>query len=597
MRSTPVLPSRSAVPVAAWTVAASILLCAGAAHAQSAPAAAAVTYMAQNWSAADRETFYTTGQGSHLIPAAWFKALRRLDVDQPFAADQLARYGYLGNDSPNNRDGLPIGFVVETRTGQLGMTCAACHTGQVEYTKDGVNHVLRIDGAPASADFQQFLLDLTAVARATLNQSDRFDTFAKAVLGNGYSAASAAQLKSQFGDWVKQFGAFMDASLPASPWGPARLDAFGMIFNRVAGRDLGIVGNFKIADGPVSYPFLWNAPRQDHTQWNGGVPNGLFLQALGRNTGEVFGVFADFTPTALAPGVISYKNNSADFAGLETLEEKIAVLQPPQWPSELFGFQEPLAQKGGVLFDQFCGGCHAEKTSPLLKSAWLTPVKAVGSDPKMYDNAARQSDPGIYSGVFLPPPAFGVFVNPADTKDILAGSVVGALLDEAFPITPIKLLQSGVWRAIRKDLAGLSSDQINGLVNVKSGIVADLRSKIEARLGGMFTKPAGADAGAAYESRVLHGIWATAPYLHNGSVPNLWELMKPAKDRVKTFNVGCRHFDVKNVGFVIDDPSCKTGTFVVDPNNANGNGNGGHEYGTSLTEDQRWAIVEYLKKY
>ena len=84
----------------------------------------------------------------------------------------------------------------------------------------------------------------------------------------------------------------MDASLPPSPWGPGRLDAFGMIFNRVAGRDLDVLGNFKMADAPVSYPFLWNASRQDRTQWSGSVPNGLFIQGLARNTGEVFGVFA-----------------------------------------------------------------------------------------------------------------------------------------------------------------------------------------------------------------------------------------------------------------------------------------------------------------
>jgi len=291
-----VMPFRSAVPVAAWILAAAMLFGAGEARAQAAPAAAptpTVTFTKQ-WSDADRETFYTTGQGSHLIPAAWFMALRRLDVDQPFAADQLARYGYLHNDSPSN---LPVGFVVEARTGQLGMTCAACHTGQLEYTgKDGVNHVWRIDGAPASADFQQFLHDLVAAARATLSQSDRFDAFAKAVLGNGYSAANAASLKEAFGKWVDGFGTFMDASLPLSPWGPGRLDAFGMIFNRVAGRDLNIVGNFKIADAPVSYPFVWNASRQDHTQWNGIVPNGLFIQALARNSGEVLGVFAEFTP-------------------------------------------------------------------------------------------------------------------------------------------------------------------------------------------------------------------------------------------------------------------------------------------------------------
>ncbi len=275
-----------------------------------------LTYASQGWSDADRDAFYTTSQGSHMMPYAWFKALRRLDVNEPFAADQLQRYGYLRNDRASNPEGLPVGFVIDgdAASGQLGMTCAACHTGQLEYQKGGVSHALRLDGAPANADFQQFLTDLTAASRETLAQSARFDAFARAVLDAGYTTAKAAQLKSDFGVWVGQFGEFMDASLPPSPWGPGRLDAFGMIFNRVAGRDLGIPGNFKIADAPVSYPFLWNASRQDRTQWNGGVPNGLFIHALGRNTGEVFGVFADFNPVERGPQLpFLPKSPSQDF--------------------------------------------------------------------------------------------------------------------------------------------------------------------------------------------------------------------------------------------------------------------------------------------
>ena len=88
-------------------------------------AAAAVTYAAQGWSPADRNTFYTTSQGSRMMPYAWFKALRRLDVDQPFAADKLQRYGYLPNDpSPvSNPEGLPVGFVIDG-TAALGDTSA-----------------------------------------------------------------------------------------------------------------------------------------------------------------------------------------------------------------------------------------------------------------------------------------------------------------------------------------------------------------------------------------------------------------------------------------------------------------------------------------
>ena len=84
------------------------------ARAQQTDALVTLTYAEQGWSAADRETFYTTSQGSHLIPYAWFKALKRTDVDELFAADKFARYGFLAHDiSPANPEGLPVGFVID----------------------------------------------------------------------------------------------------------------------------------------------------------------------------------------------------------------------------------------------------------------------------------------------------------------------------------------------------------------------------------------------------------------------------------------------------------------------------------------------------
>ena len=584
---------------------------------QQTGAVGTLTYAAQGWSAADRETFYTTSQGSHLMPYAWFKALRRTDVDEPFAADKLQRYGYLAHDvSPANPEGLPIGFIVDgpVASGELGLTCAACHTGQLEYTQGGIVHALRIDGAPAKADAQQFLTDLLAASRATLAESARFDAFAKAVLGPGYTAAKAAQVKDGFGKWVAQFGEFTDISLPAaSPWGPGQLDAFGMIFNRVAAGDLGIRDNYKVADAPVRYPFLWNASRQDRTQWNGGIHNGLYIQALGRNTGEVLGVFADFAPrrlvppTPLAPAIIDFKNNSIDFAGLQTLEEKIAVLRPPPWPREIFGLDEQLAAKGKPLFDANCGGCHAAQASLDLPGLWRTPILAVGTDPKMLINSQRTSEPGLLMGALMPPPAMGARIgDPAKTADLLATSVMGSLLAEAFvpPVpSPTKLAQSGVFRALRKDLAEhFPGENLDTLLDpklsarAKLDALVELKAFIDARLSNMFNPPPVAD-GAAYESRVLNGVWAVAPYLHNGSVPNLWELMKPAKDRKSSFMVGSRVFDPKNVGYATDKSPFKTGAFVADPANANGNGNGGHEFGAGLTDDERWAIIEYMKTF
>ena len=151
----------------AGALAIAMIACANGAVRAQAPSMPPVIYPDQGWTAADRETFYMTGQGSHMIPFVWFKALRQTGVDQPFMADQLMRYGYLRNDSPKNVNDLPVGFLVEAKTGQLGMTCAACHTNQLEYEKDGKTYAMRLDGAPTLADFQQFLLDLTAAGRAT----------------------------------------------------------------------------------------------------------------------------------------------------------------------------------------------------------------------------------------------------------------------------------------------------------------------------------------------------------------------------------------------------------------------------------------------
>ena len=94
----------------------------------------------------------------------------------------------------------------------------------------------------------------------------------------------------------------MRGALPDQPWGPGRLDAVGMIFNRLTGLGLGppptfmIEKNFRKAYAPVRYPFLWNATKQDKTQWPGFAPNGSDVLGLARNLGEVYGVFAEFEP-------------------------------------------------------------------------------------------------------------------------------------------------------------------------------------------------------------------------------------------------------------------------------------------------------------
>ena len=104
----------------------------------------------------------------------------------------------------------------------------------------------------------------------------------------------------------------------------------------------------------------------------------------------------------------------------------------------------------------------------------------------------------------------------------------------------------------------------------------------------------------AYRARPLDGMWATPPVLHNGSVPNLYELLSPADKRSKTFYTGTREFDIQRVGYVT---SSFQGAFGFNTTTV-GNSNAGHEFsnrpgkgviGPELTDQQRFALIEYLK--
>jgi hypothetical protein len=94
----------------------------------------------------------------------------------------------------------------------------------------------------------------------------------------------------------------------------------------------------------------------------------------------------------------------------------------------------------------------------------------------------------------------------------------------------------------------------------------------------------------------MQGVWAAAPYLHNGSVPSLAELLKPSPERVKTFQVG-PEYDIVNVGLAATQPGGETSIRVTtDCSDRNsGNSNCGHEFGTLLPKEDKEALLEYLK--
>lgn len=100
-----------------------------------------------------------------------------------------------------------------------------------------------------------------------------------------------------------------------------------------------------------------------------------------------------------------------------------------------------------------------------------------------------------------------------------------------------------------------------------------------------------------YVAPALDGIWARAPYLHNGSVPSLQDLLKPVESRPKTFYRGYDVYDPVSVGFISNVESRRGRGFFKFDTALPGNGNGGHVYGTTLPPADKTALIEYLKTF
>jgi cytochrome c5 len=513
-----------------------------------------VVSLDQGWTEAEQQWFSFTGQGSRLVPYDWFLVLEQAGSTEPFRSDaNLKRLRYLvEKPSRLNPDALPIGFAKDTgEPGQpwVGFTCAGCHTTQVNYKGTGI----RIDGGGSLADMMGFMSGLAAATRATVDDNAKFERFARKILRESYSTATTESLRQALFDRAEYLNEWVDKTSPPHPWGFARMDAFGAIFNRVAAYDLGVPENYRPGDAPVSIPFLWDTPQSDLVQWDGIAPNSpAGIGPLARNVGEILGVFGT---VAIEPGaeLRGYKS-SARALDQGRLEEKLNKLWSPLWPMEYLPPLDPAkAERGSVIYQQQCASCHAvlNRTDPKRRiNAVMTPVAEIGTDPTMANNVdQRLALTGKLQGTKRYVVAGDPLEQEVAASEVLANAVIGTMLGEK-----------------KQAVAGLIADFLN-------------------------VKKASAPSTPSYKGRPLNGIWATAPYLHNGSVPNLWQLLQTPETRVKQFHVGSRELDPVNVGF---NTAASPGSFLFDAG-LPGNSNAGHAYGTQLSDEQKWELIEFLK--
>jgi hypothetical protein len=520
-----------------------------------------------------REDFYHLSQGSELLPIRWLRAMDDKATGRPFI-ENLDRFGLLPD--LNRKDGLPVGLTLSGSypvVGPLvGITCAACHVGEFRNAGKGI----RVDGAPNMFDMQAFYEAMRDSAQALQNDPERLARFVQRLVQEDIDSYGWFAPAVRFWYWIKGAGqapryvdelkarielmkvigtAIARREANAKPGemttsGFGRLDAFNGTRNFLLGRLS--TDNIVPLAAPVKFPPIWNFKDYEWIEWTQNTNS-----ILERNVTETLGAGASVNLDANA-GPQRF-DSTVSVRNLHQLETTAYKIEPPKWPAALFGEPDAAAvARGRQVFEAaHCAGCHE------------------------YGPETRTPTGLIQLRVFSPS-QLGVDASTAEQV--------------AAPVKNTGDLPLEGSHSFAKAVAYVI-DRIRDKAYAKEGVTPAQQAEMEdrARRGGVYWRDTLTDTGKPYAARLLHGVWAMAPYLHNGSVPTLYDLMLPPAERPQRFPIGHRDFDPKKVGFRTDVPLAEA-KYVVDTTNP-GNANTGHTFGATLSDQERWDLIEYLKTY
>lgn len=601
------------------------------------------------WDLGQRQWFHHASQGTTIMPLEWLVNLDQAEVrilrgPKPFLDPEfMSRFGFLPSqaDPKQNPGGrLPIGFAVaynftdptgskekphtEKPYNAVGLTCAACHTGRMTVPgANGQDVDVLVDGGSSMIDIRGFQESIGRAVAFTLYVPFRFGHFANRVLGERDTSANRAELRAQVESWFRDARAtqtlYDKRHVFESESGTGRTDALSLIGNRVFGPlD---PGNVAAASAPVNFPMLWDISWFDWVQYNGSIK-----KVMVRNIGEALGVGARTNTT---PGDPRFLESSVDVANLSRLEDQLggptpfSGLRPPKWDdaARLAGFKPidvDLAARGKTLFDQHCLRCHGPSTAEALEADRRS------ENPQYWTR--KPTDPAPYDQNFLKTPLVDlgrIGTDPAEAADFRfrfsqvpnPDTSPAGKKPEPPTISDARKLRAPQVEDEAQTRDWITVTAAKGLrlvtEQIRNRAYVDLTPEQVAQWD-RFRKHDPAKmldsqvlvANLAYKARPLDGIWATPPYLHNGSVPSLDALLKPVAARPRTFPLADTRYDATAVGYSIEP---RPGDFLLDTS-LPGNYNTGHEFrDLDLVEiesktntldfssrkslDQRWADV------
>ncbi len=530
------------------------------------------------WTDADRRTAYHLSAGGEVLSLALLQSLERSKMPQegtdgqliPFLQN-LERYGFIRDAvSEENPFGLPVGWTVTRSlldtTVVAGFNCTACHVGELRVGGKSV----RVDGAPNMLRINDLFKDMKTELEATIGDGSRMARLGVSLIRNrdvNEAKVPSAPASGSLSDRVQQkldALSLVKATLDylrsmktvsemaavengAVENGYGRVDAFGVARNLLFGGD---PRNLRPQNAPVSFPYMWGLKTTAWLQWGANINS-----VMERNIGQTLGVGARFD---------SNFATTSRLDNLNVIEKRVYKLTPPEWREDVFGpVDRAMADRGKPLYDKLCSNCHDRPfaVSPTgLVSYQLFRVNEVGTSPVVATNFDRT-----------------VFTAKGERRLADAAfEAIDAIKQQYYKSHNIPPETQADWEG--RDMRPLP----------------EWKARFRSTLADADKYP-DSKGGRVYPAKPLAGIWATAPYLNNGSVANMWDLLTRPEDRPKTFTVGSREYDIKTLGYrsTPDAPSAGP-LFVLDATKA-GNSNAGHVYGMQLGDDDKWALIEYLK--
>ncbi|BAQ67148.1 di-heme-cytochrome C peroxidase [Geminocystis sp. NIES-3709] len=537
-----------------------------------------VAELNQGWSEQEVQFYNHASEGTNLAPLEFVLNLPDPKAPDSKFIDKLSsEYGFIpSNKSELNPYQLPVGFAIDKRPVKfgdrpyLGVTCAACHTRQLTYSKiDSSSYdsewIFPVHGGPSLVDFPRFQEDLYDSFLALLDDDVLMETFATAVLQRAPEQQDIDSLRDEIREFTGPFiftrEIINGMKIPEADSGPGNLNALTQGYYNNVGilgwmRHKGLIkpgGELPLPvrlEGAVNYPPVWFSPKDTWAQWFAEI----------HHPGPRNWIQSISTSAVRPPKMIEALKEKAvlasiDFDNIEEIQDSLERLRTPKWPESALGqLDQKLIAQGKVLFEQNCAQCHTRTYEP-PNSLGIKFKKRlafdVGTDPIAYQQFQKD-----------------------------ASKRAEGLLNVSNKI--LELRQGQLEEKFGEEVTG------NYLKHDSRGRPNEFALTKEGEYSSASPKDKWNKSGAVYWAPPMEGIFASSPYFHNGSVPTLWDVLSKPEKRPTTFQTGTNEFDPEHIGLKNE------GLFLYNTKEE-GKDNNGHLFGTNLPPKQKLALLEYLK--